>query len=1398
MKHEAHFVSRTDTRPEFFNFISGLRSDDLIAELIQNEIDAGSMHTVIVFQKDRLVCSGNGHSVDENGWLRLSYLRGAGDEVPRKRGLIGVKNHGLKACFTIGDDIFIRSSGQYTRQTLYQNGQDEPPSPAAFEKPLPDSKAPFQGCVIEVPYRTRAFKSTVGEPVSLDLADSGRIETLFEQAINDISDRFIGTVRPDLRKSYTIEVKHHRLGTVRFDFAARKGKREAGILWFIRTCKVRGDVKSLPSGQRERASLRSIARPKDISRDVSPFYEDGRRLLVEVSWAEDPKGKPLSARGALRYPISYPDTGEASLSGFAAHYSAPFASDTERHGLAGQASAWNSELREACDDLLLDSLKQLLRRHGSRALVLLDPEHAPINRLRPAVLALRERDALPVRRAKTFQPLLTRKIKQSEAIKKRSGTARRTEAPRLIPRGAKLVIPSYLGDGATHSHELAQAAPDDCWLLHPDVPSRIREILTDDDQPGWMDDRITFDENDALNRLRGIGHAGDDFFPWSDESAWRAGIGNVLKVRACLDAILRAGSSPGNDLLNPGESVYLPDANETPVALEELFLAAHVPTGILDLVMPRVVHQGLADHSLFRKKTWKRPAFRLTEFIDELQQQELSQGAARELFNWTKAAFKEIPQRNWVAFRSLPIWPNARGEFGSLERLCALPSGPIRRILMEVIDEPSTDLVKLAAGMKARRLSLPIRDVPSLNELQLWLSGRLKTFEFYRHLTKSEKTSYQALEKELSMLASEKPIVKPLQQTGGSIPALSRAGNLKPTAKLVRLSPRTNRIALQDGDISAERLPLLERIWPTQEQPTADMIRTALNVDPQNHEALIPRLQALIDCCDDDLGVGEVPCVPLHGKYFSPNDLCLKSNRGSYWGRKFKVEITGKNLSQVDQKLMVRAGVLPAEPNGEASQEFFAWLNQNEDQVEDHIPEILRHFLHTRSVTTWWISLSGVPCIPIEGVNGHKLVSYSEATRSSGRVFVNDFPELATAIRQDYRMIKLTVDSHEAVSTPITELLKDAGVRSLRRSCGDPKQVIPTRARPADAWVGDIVLDLKSPMTARALKKQLIKLELPQKYLRNHWQSRLQEIRDVKIADELSVRYRIGRLIQTLVRSVFDPTTGILWLHYGSDHSRDKLKDALFSALAARIFTEDAPLYCIPALQHAITIEIDEPETRRTTNAKQTSAAENGSIPGSEDLGPSEEPGAAPDAHHDWSPDPSKEVPSPGPLPTNASTTSKPPHTSSKRKPTRKRDALEEEQAAELKEKHYAWHCQIGLAERDPSKLAPRGSYAEAYQNRKKLIEAHHPDAVTARGARHAGNMLILSHFEHHRIGRHLSREQITEALKEVIPRTVRFGKGREAREVEGVVAQVQVRSTGEVVSIFFTRQHREYWLHEE
>ncbi|MEP2185645.1 hypothetical protein, partial [Roseibium sp.] len=177
------FVLHTDQAPEFWQFLNGLRGDDLLVELIVNELDAHSSHTEIRFEPDRLICTGNGDQIDAGGWERLSFIKGAGYAVTAKVGLFGVKNHGLKACFTIGNNILLRSAGQQILQTLFAKGPDAAPYPGVRVPPLTDPDAPQNGTAIEVAYRRKPFTVPYGEQLPFAAVTDTHIAAVFTEAV---------------------------------------------------------------------------------------------------------------------------------------------------------------------------------------------------------------------------------------------------------------------------------------------------------------------------------------------------------------------------------------------------------------------------------------------------------------------------------------------------------------------------------------------------------------------------------------------------------------------------------------------------------------------------------------------------------------------------------------------------------------------------------------------------------------------------------------------------------------------------------------------------------------------------------------------------------------------------------------------------------------------------------------------------------------------------------------------------------------------------------------------------------------------------------------------------------------------------------------------------------------
>ncbi len=154
--------SKFDWIPIFWSFLAGLNRNDLIAELIQNDLDQDATTTEISFEEDKLICYGNGTPVDKEGWERLSFIQGAGDQVSAKSRKLGVKNHGLKTAFTLGDRLHLMSDGKSIEQTLFADGSNCEPRPGASIEPAIDKQSPVNGCRIVIPYRTTTLRPQKG------------------------------------------------------------------------------------------------------------------------------------------------------------------------------------------------------------------------------------------------------------------------------------------------------------------------------------------------------------------------------------------------------------------------------------------------------------------------------------------------------------------------------------------------------------------------------------------------------------------------------------------------------------------------------------------------------------------------------------------------------------------------------------------------------------------------------------------------------------------------------------------------------------------------------------------------------------------------------------------------------------------------------------------------------------------------------------------------------------------------------------------------------------------------------------------------------------------------------------------------------------------------------------
>ena len=118
------------------------------------------------------------------------------------------------------------------------------------------------------------------------------------------------------------------------------------------------------------------------------------------------------------------------------------------------------------------------------------------------------------------------------------------------------------------------------------------------------------------------------------------------------------------------------------------------------------------------------------------------------------------------------------------------------------------------------------------------------------------------------------------------------------------------------------------------------------------------------------------------------------------------------------------------------------------------------------------------------------------------------------------------------------------------------------------------------------------------------------------------------------------------------------------------------------------------------------------------------------------------------------------------------------------------------LCERSPQQLAPAGSYIESEEVRQSIVHAHHTDPVSAGGVRHAGNMILLCKLHHDNYGGQFTRAGIGAALRDN-PKNVSVHYDGDSH-VNGRQIELTISRTGEVVKLFFTEYHIEYWLSQE
>ena len=1379
------FQARIDVVPKVLEFISALSPDDIVTELVQNDLDQGARSTRIRFADDALIAEGNGRPVDPAGWKRLSYLLAAGGEVEAKQDGIGVKNHGLRSCFALGDDIIVRSAGQRALLTLCTPEERRRVlRPGAWVHPMPDEGAPATGARIEVPLRTRRLPRDAKTDTGLVVPTAQEVERLFRIAVSEGPHRFLGCVRPGVTTRYVLTLEHWRLGSCVLSYTCGPLRQRGRLRVFRRRC-----TAALPDGTttvREEEAVLFQPRLSGLGR-VPRFYRGVSGPVCEISWAIGHSGRPRGEPGRFRYPIAYAADAADARTEVGASFSAPFVSDSTRHGLAAGVKSQNEPLVAACEEALVRVLREyLVPTYGIPALsVLEDPQRRGSERCTRLVLAAAQAGALPA--------------SARSGRGRQKGTAHRPGTvcvPGARAGKRSFLVPAFRSQINGSSEPLETLAPAGYAHLHPDVPAFVRTLLVARrPNEGEGLPYLTFDETDVVARFCGRTTGAH---PWGSVDEWRRDVADPERARLYLDALARGfkggtlGSVHADDIRKHG---LLPDRDGTPRPWSQLCRERDEIPEIPGVAVQPSIHPVLVDHTVVASRIKIEP-FKLSSYLAHSNFATAPEETRAQFFTWLHKNSGRVSLEAMVALAAQPIWPTAGGSFVVFEELCAAAQA-LRRVLADVVHLPAPTVRTFRGVRTDGRGRLRLRTRPRGPELRAWWDAAMASFPRDRALDRGEAVAWRRLEHDVARLRADAAIRAEMPWLGLDTPALAGDRWLRPIGSLHLAGGAVDACALLPGDMLAGAIAELHPALGARTRPSAEALVRALAEDAANAGALHPRLAALDAArrANDTpkADVSAIAFLPVGGRLYAPRQVSLRGSP-DYWGA-WRVPLALDGAMVDRQTHLVALGVAGRTPTVETSVAFFHWLAvQPESVLKAHLDQVIRHLLNKHGPLQWWDKHPTLPCLPVYAYRREvRLISRRDALSPRYPALLPDFEALEREVLDRDRRRYIAIVETSRVTGSAFGQLRESGLQSLRGLAG-PTVAVRTETTTGgrrDEGLTERLRVVASERFGSVFKKRLQEMHLPGEVVRHQWLHQVRALDEVRVVPGLQACFRLGKEDYWLrVDSAADVERKVLWISADAPSAME----AFFAALAERVFEPGSPPYLAYALQAAVAagyvVRFDSPgqaeqevegEPGRAGAADEDQAGRSTDVRQSHSLGQADQMPNAPD------PAP---LPAPGPGGVTFSRR--------KRRGGASRPESTEERAAtdELKEKHYAWHCQVCLASAGPLRLAPRGTYAYRPLHRRSFMVGHHVDPIHGEGVRWVSNMLILCDYHHRQLGDRLEHAAIGAALRAGEARQVDFEDPDGAGvRVEGTVAQVQLDSEPFQVSVFFTSEHAESWL---
>jgi len=1349
-------VVQIDVAAVLGGFLKELAPIDVVVELIQNELDAGSTSTRIELGPDALVCTGKGSRIDPKGWKRLVYVLGAGGEVEAKEDGIGAKNHGIRSGFLLGDDIVVQCDRHRVELTLRGDMRNRDRfSPAAWPKERDDA-APAKGTRVSVGYR-RIERPVPGHNPLVPPTPSS-LDELFAEAVRTCPNRFLFASAPARSWDYELVLERGQR-RVTFRYQARPFGR--GL--FLRTCTRIDGARSRRVVERRLCSTFNHDLAAGDTAKVPRLYRRKDGLVGEIGWPCDSKGRPVPGTGELRYPIAFPVGDIRSSSGF--DISAPFVAGRARHSLGEDAR--NGRLLERARETIVDVVRrELAPRFGPESLRLLENAAYPTpTEVQNLVRRLHASGGLPIAPA-------------DERRRHQPSYALSTPNQTLL-----LAVPSYSGGKADRN--LAALARDAGEVLHPGCPDVVGRSLL---QSGAAFGR-PFDEMDAARLV-------------FDAQAPATGQGEETWLRRCLGAVKLLELARMHETLD-AEALRalkgkgrLPSSDGTAAPWMTIKRAKHTPPPVPGVPAPQLLHPALLAASTFRDGPGSVDRFRIDRYLSHLDFGPTSSSTRASFFAWLLRSHTSLHQKTLGVIGRYPIWPGADGQFRPLEDYCWPRAPYLREILAQVGSVPADSVISFPALGASSTSLLRLRRTPRMEELRAWHASAMAEVETLRAGDAEEARRVIAeVEARLDRLRTDK--FQP-REVGPGHMSVSRSGTIRPMTELHVESAAVSACDLRAVDLALPRNKALYLALEARSHPSPAALVGALREKP-DEERLLPRLAAYRSTGRPLSDLSGDAIVPVAGELLRPDQLAFPSST-DFWGE-WKRRLPSVERSPDAVRLLEEAGTIRASLREEQSRAFFTWLAaQPTARQQQHLPQIVRHWNDGRAGPQRWAgTAANLPLIPArDGNRRFWLLPLSEATRSKPSVYLADFPEMQEQVLADNPKLKLAISEHRDVDGSSLDALRACGVRSLRLEAGRPRRLTIEGESRDSAELEAELAKLRSRPTLMLLPKLLPQYEIRGEPLVRSWRRLIKEIKGVRVAEGLlAVHGLFRREYPAPVLSGFDEKTAQVCV---SDRSNGVL--SFYEAVARLVFEAGSPVSYAFGLYRAVN---DPSQADMFAALDLKEETEENETPASRSA--DEAPKAGPhDPHkgHGLPSDAKPFAPNPKPLDPLDSLTF--PNPGAKRKKARRsastdgqRHSLEEDaQIQKLKNDHYAVHCQACIGSRDIGEAVPPETYVFSPHFRRSLIQAHHVEHLQNKpGGQGAQNLLILCRYHHAQLGDQLTRAMVIAGLRAASPLVRRFPSGNTGQSVErhGLRAAIALPQAPHEVILYFTKEHAQAWL---